>query len=167
MNKRELKEFLDQKAEQYEHPKFLESDPLQVPHRFTKKEDIEISAFLTATIAWGNRKSIINNATRLMELFDNAPYDFVCNHQESDLDGLSSFVHRTFNSDDLKFFIQSLKNIYQNYSSLEAVFTEKQDFSSLQSTISNYKSIFFELEHLPRTQKHVSDPFKRFCCQTH
>jgi uncharacterized protein (TIGR02757 family) len=160
MNKSELKAFLDEKAEQYEHPKFLEADPIQIPHSFSKKEDIEISAFLTATIAWGNRKSIINNAYRLMELLDNTPYDFVLNHQEADLDNLSSFVHRTFNGDDLKFFILALNNIYRNHGGLEAVFTKHQESESLQETISNYKSLFFELEHLPRTQKHVSDPLK-------
>ncbi|WP_350291764.1 TIGR02757 family protein [uncultured Croceitalea sp.] len=160
MNKAELKDFLDQKAAQYEHPKFLESDPLQIPHRFSKKEDIEISAFLTATIAWGNRKSIINNATRLMELLDNAPYDFLQNHQESDLDSLSNFVHRTFNGDDLKYFIKSLSNIYKNHGGLETVFTKNQAQNSLQLSISNYKTIFFELAHMPRTQKHVSDPLK-------
>lgn len=160
MNKSELKEFLDQKVAQYEHPKFLESDPLQIPHRFTKKEDIEISAFLTATIAWGNRRSIVNNANKLMGLLDNAPHDVVCNHQEADLDDLSCFVHRTFNGDDLKFFIRSLKNIYDNHSGLETVFTINQGQESLQETISNFKSIFFELNHLPRTQKHISNPLK-------
>lgn len=160
MNKAELKSFLDEKAEQYEHPKFLESDPLQIPHRFSKKEDIEISGFLTATIAWGNRKSIINNALRLMELLDNAPLDFVLNHKKADLDNLNGFVHRTFNEDDLKFFIQSLQNIYQNHGGLEAVFTKNQESQSLQRTISVYKLQFFSLKHLPRTQKHVSDPLK-------
>ncbi len=101
MTKAELKDFLDAKVLEYNHPKFLEDDPLQVPHRFSKKEDIEISAFLTATIAWGNRKSIINNASRLMELLDNAPYDFVRHHSEYDLDKLAPFVHRTFNGSDL------------------------------------------------------------------
>ncbi len=160
MNSSELKSFLDEKAEQYEHPKFLESDPLQIPHRFTKKEDIEISAFLTATIAWGNRKSIINNALKLMQLLDNSPHDFVLNHTESDLDNLSNFVHRTFNGDDLKYFIKALRHIYCNHGGLESVFTKHQEAQSVQGTISKYKECFFELEHLQRTQKHVSDPLK-------
>ena len=160
MNKTELKDFLDLKAAQYENPKFLESDPIQIPHRFSKKEDIEISAFLTATIAWGNRKSIITNASRLMELLDNAPHDFIINHQEEDLDSLSNFVHRTFNGDDLKFFIKSLQNSYQNHGGLEAIFTTHQEKDLLQAAINKFKSIFFEIPHLQRTQKHVSDPLK-------
>ena len=96
MNYLELKDFLDAKAAQYEHPRFLESDPIQIPHMFSKKEDIEISAFLTATIAWGNRKSIIKNANQMMGLFDNSPFDFIINHSESDLKSMSAFVHRTF-----------------------------------------------------------------------
>lgn len=160
MTKGELKDFLDTKVLQYEHPKFLESDPLQIPHRFSKKEDIEISAFLTATIAWGNRKSIINNATQLMELMDNAPYDFVMKHQKEDLENLSGFVHRTFNGQDVSYFIESLKNIYEQYGGLEAVFAKNDQDAYLQSSISSFKKIFFELPHPARTQKHVGDPLK-------
>jgi len=160
MNKTELKEFLDAKVVQYNNPKFLESDPLQIPHLFTKKEDIEISAFLTATIAWGNRKSIINNARRMMELLDNAPHDFIMNHQETDLDHLTGFVHRTFNEEDLRYFVKSLKNIYTEHGGLEAVFKKWAVANSLQPAISNFKQLFFELPHRPRTTKHVSDPLK-------
>ena len=160
MTETELKAFLDEKAAQYEHPKFLEADPIQIPHQFTLKEDIEISAFLTATIAWGNRKSIINNAKKMMGLLDNSPYDFILNHESSDLERLNSFVHRTFNGDDLLFFVSSLKNIYCNLNGLEAIFTDHQDKDSLQNAISAYKTIFFGLPHQKRTQKHVSDPLK-------
>ena len=110
----ELKEFLDEKVDIYNNPKFIENDPIQIPHQFTQKEDIEIAGFLSATIAWGNRKMIIKNAQRMMDLMGNSPYDFVLSHSETDLEQLESFVHRTFNSQDFAFFIKSLKNIYQN-----------------------------------------------------
>lgn len=160
MTKVELKEFLDAKVEQYNHPSFLESDPLQIPHRYSKKEDIEISAFLTATIAWGNRKSIINNANRMMQLMDNAPHDFVLSHKESDLERFSGFVHRTFNQTDLCFFIKSLKNMYSMYDGLENVFADGISKNSMQPAISNFKQTFFEMPHQIRTTKHVSDPSK-------
>lgn len=158
--RKELKEFLDSKVIQYNNPKFIETDPIQVPHQFSKKEDIEIAGFLTATIAWGNRKSIINNAKRLMTLLDNSPYDFVINHSESDLDKLLPFVHRTFNGDDCIQFIKSLNHIYKNHIGLEAVFTKHSKTDSLQNAIHYFKQYFFEIDHLPRTQKHVSDPLK-------
>ena len=161
MNKAELKDFLDAKVIQYNNPKFIESDPIQIPHEFNKKEDIEIAGFLTATISWGNRKSIINNANRLMELLDNSPYDFVMNHQESDLEKLQPFVHRTFNGKDCIQFIKSLQNIYSNHNGLEAVFAKHAKQISLQDSISKFKTVFFEIEHLQRTQKHVSDPLKK------
>ncbi|MBT8264847.1 MAG: DUF2400 domain-containing protein, partial [Muriicola sp.] len=101
MNKDELKDFLDTKVLEYNQPSFLQSDPIQIPHLFSKKEDIEISGFLTATIAWGNRKSIIKNAQNLMDLLDHSPHEFVMNHSESDLKSLETFVHRTFNGIDL------------------------------------------------------------------
>ena len=160
MKKEELKDFLNAKVLQYNHPNFLESDPLQIPHLFDKKEDIEISAFLTATIAWGNRKSIINNAKRLMNLMDHSPYDFVMNHEEKDLERLTGFVHRTFNEIDLAYFIQSLKNIYGKENGLEGVFAQQAKPGTLQPTISHFKQTFFELPHPSRTTKHISDPLK-------
>lgn len=158
MTQTELKEFLDEKVILYNNPKFIESDPIQIPHSFTLKEDIEISGFLSATIAWGNRKMIINNAKRLMEIMGNSPYDFVVNHQEKDLEHLSNFVHRTFNSIDAVYFIKSLQNIYQNHNGLESVFGKNQEANSLQKSISETKKIFFELNHPQRTTKHFSDP---------
>ncbi|HKJ48472.1 MAG TPA: TIGR02757 family protein [Christiangramia sp.] len=160
MNTSELKTFLDYKVVQYNTPDFIESDPIKIPHSFQKKEDIEIAGFLTATIAWGNRKSILKNSEKLMDLMDRSPYDFVMNHDENDLLNLNGFVHRTFNSDDLVYFIKSLKNIYSNHSGLEGIFTLNANKNSLQPAIHKFKSVFFELPHQKRTEKHVSDPLK-------
>ena len=156
----DLKDFLDAKVAQYNNPKFIESDPIQIPHQFSLKETIEIAGFLTATIAWGNRKSIINNAKRLMHLLDDAPYDFIMHHKETDLEKLTPFVHRTFNGDDCIQFIKSLQHIYTNRGGLEAVFTKHAEADSLQTSISKFKSTFFEIEHMDRTQKHISDPLR-------
>ena len=158
MTKNELKEFLDEKVVLYNHPNFIESDPIQIPHRFQLKEDIEISGFLAATISWGNRKMIIKNGLKLMDLLGNSPYDFIMNHSDNQLETVSNFVHRTFNGIDCVTFIKGLKNIYENHSGLEAVFAKNQQNDSLQSSISEFKKIFFEIEHLDRTQKHISDP---------
>jgi uncharacterized protein (TIGR02757 family) len=156
----DIKEFLDSKVILYNKPNFIESDPISIPHKFQLKEDIEISGFLAATIAWGNRKSIINNANKMMEFLGNSPYDFVMNHSESHLDPLGNFVHRTFNGLDFKSFIKSLQHIYTNHGGLEAVFSTTANNGSLQNQISNFKTIFFEIDHLSRTEKHVSDPLK-------
>ncbi|EMQ94088.1 TIGR02757 family protein [Xanthomarina gelatinilytica] len=160
MKQTELKEFLDVKVLEYNRPEFIESDPIQIPHLFNKKEDIEISGFLTATIAWGNRKSIINNAKRMMEYMDHSPFDFVKNHQEQDLQSLLPFVHRTFNGTDFITFVKGLQHIYNNHHGLEQVFSVANKQTSLQAAIHHFKKVFFEIEHLPRTQKHVSDPLK-------
>ena len=158
MNKTELKSFLDEKVVQYNTLDFIESDPVQIPHLFTQKEDIEIAGFLSATIAWGNRKMIIKNSHKMMNLMGNAPYDFVMSHTEDNLEQLESFVHRTFNGQDFSFFIRSLKNIYENHNGLESVFTSNQNLDHRQLSIAEFKKIFFEIPHLTRTQKHVSDP---------
>lgn len=160
MKKSQLKEFLDEKVTLYNNPNFIESDPIQIPHIFTLKEDIEIAGFLVATIAWGNRKSIVNNGHRLMEMMGNSPYDFVMNFSENDSKSLENFVHRTFNSDDLCYFLKSLQNIYNNHGGLENVFYKYSEKDSMQHAIHNFKKTFFELPHLPRTQKHISDPLK-------
>lgn len=158
MTKSELKDFLDEKVLLYNNPKFIESDPIQIPHQFTQKEDIEIAAFLTATIAWGNRKMIINNAQRMMDLMGNSPYDFVMNHEENHLENLETFVHRTFNGIDFKTFVIALQQLYQNHSGLEHFFTQHQESNSMQNAIAAFKKQFFTVPHLPRTTKHVSDP---------
>ncbi len=158
MNPNELQSFLDEKVELYNNPNFIESDPIQIPHSYSLKEDIEISGFLTSTIAWGNRKMIINNAKRMMELMGNSPYDFVMNHKDYDLEKLESFVHRTFNSADFATFLKGLKHIYNHHGGLETVFAKNQQADSMQKSISEFKQLFFEVEHQNRTQKHVSDP---------
>jgi uncharacterized protein (TIGR02757 family) len=160
MKQGELKVFLNEKVIQYNNPKFIESDPIQIPHNFSKKEDIEISAFLTASIAWGNRKMIINNAHKLINLLDNAPYDFVLNHTENDLDEFSNFVHRTFNHTDLTYFLKALQHIYKNHGGLETAFANYAEKDSLQIAIHQFKKVFFEIEHPLRSAKHVSDPLK-------
>ena len=160
MKHQDLKDFLDSKVVEYNHPRFIETDPIQVPHTFKIKEDIEIAGFLTASIAWGNRKSIIHNAYRMMQLLDRAPYDFIMNHKEDDLERLLPFVHRTFNGDDFIQFIKSLQHIYTNHGGLEHIFSIHAEPYSLQRAIHEFKKTFFEINHLRRTQKHLSDPLK-------
>ncbi len=160
MKRAELKDFLDFKVEQYNTPEFIASDPVQIPHLFSKKEDIEISGFLTSIIAWGNRKSILNNAHKLMELLEQSPHDFVVQHSEEDFECFQNFVHRTFNGIDLTYFIKSLKNIYLHHDGLEGLFSKYAQPQSLQPAIHEFKKVFFELPHETRTEKHISDPFK-------
>ena len=160
MNKKELKSFLDDKAKAFEYPQFLEQDPIQIPHRFNKKEDIEIAAFLTSIISWGNRTMIIRNASKMMELLDNSPHDFILNHEKKDLKNLDGFVHRTFNSVDLQQFISSLQHVYKNHGGLEKALEIKDKTNTYQKAIHHFKNIFFEIAHPQRTQKHISDPLK-------
>lgn len=160
ITKTELKNFLDEKVEQYNQPDFIETDPIQIPHLYSKKEDMEIAGFLTATIAWGNRKSILKNAHRLMDLMDQDPFQFVMHAQQNDLEQLNHFVHRTFNSTDLKFFIIALRNIYKNHGGMETIFEKRATSTSIQPAIHAFKNIFFEIPHPLRTTKHVSDPEK-------
>lgn len=161
MTKNELKEFLDEKVELYNRPDFITTDPLQIPHSYTLKEDIEIAAFFAANLAWGNRKMIIKSGRKLMDIMGNSPYDFVMNHNDAHLENLNSFVHRTFNGEDAKTFMKALRNIYTNHQGLEAVFQQFQNHKNQVESISNFKRIFFEIPHLPRTTKHISDPMNK------
>lgn len=153
----DIKDLLEEKVLQYNSPKFIESDPIQIPHQFSRKEDIEIAAFLTATISWGNRKMIITNAQKLMNIMGNSPYDYV---MESKQLAPENFVHRTFNATDLQYFMRGLRHIYKNHEGLEAVFNKFSEPNSIQGSIHHFKKLFFEIEHPERTQKHVSDPYK-------
>ena len=160
MNKAKLKEFLDAKVIQYNDPSFIQSDPIQIPHLFSKKKDIEIIGFLVATISWGNRKSIITNGKRLANLMGNSPHDFILHFSERHLEKLDGFVHRTFNADDLAYFLKALQNIYKHHGGLEPVIAKHTSANSMQPAIHEFKKTFFELDHLSRTEKHVSDPLK-------
>ena len=160
LSKKDLKDFLDLKVETYNNKKFILSDPIQIPHSYSKKEDIEIAGFLSATIAWGNRSMIIKNSNKMMEIMDNTPFDFVLNHSEKELKSINSFVHRTFNSIDFQYFIKSLQNIYRNYRGLESVLKPTNNDLNYQNSIANFKTIFFELPHPVRTEKHISNPLK-------
>ncbi len=154
----EIKEFLDEMVVKYNNPKFIESDPITIPHQYQLKEDIEISGFFVATIAWGNRKMIISNGLKLMNLMGNAPYDFVLNHKPHHLDRLEGFVHRTFNQTDCAYFIKALKHIYANKGGLEVALSRQLELASTQTAISMFKNEFFSLPHPARTAKHISDP---------
>lgn len=158
MKKSELKAFLDEKTRQYQEPGFLKTDPIQIPHGFVQKEDIEVSGFLTATIAWGNRLSIIRSARQMMELMDQAPYDFVMNASEADFSRLEGFVHRTFNALDLKCFLLGLRHLYLEYGGMESVFTRYASPDGLQEAIPRVRTHFFEPPHPKRSEKHFSDP---------
>lgn len=160
MTQTELKEFLDEKADLYNRPDFIDSDPIQIPHQFSLKEDIEIAGFLSATLAWGNRKMIIKSGQKLMNLLGDAPYDFVMTHSETDLERLDGFVHRTFNATDARTFIKALQNIYNNHGGMEAVFSQNISENRLPKSIHHFRKVFFDIEHEPRTQKHLSDPLK-------
>ena len=160
LNRHELKEFLDEKVALYNRPSFIEYDPISIPHQFTKKQDIEIAGFLAATIAWGNRKMIIRNATQVIKILDHSPYEFIMNSSDDEFQIVESFVHRTFNSTDLFYFLKALQHIYKNKGGLEAIFRTYQTIDSIQPAIHELHKAFFELPHEKRTERHVSDPYK-------
>ena len=157
MTKTELKEFLDEKVFLYDKEYFIMTDPIQVPYSFSEKEDIEIMAFLVATIAWGQRKTIIANGFRLAEALGNRPLDFLLNASEEDFENIEPFVHRTFSHIDLLYFLKALKNIYKDHGGLESSFaigdTQKE-------RIINFRNLFLSFDPLDRTHKHVSNPEK-------
>lgn len=155
MTSEELREYLDFKAQQYNTRDFIDSDPIQLPHRFSKKEDIEIVAFLISTIAWGQRKSIINNGERLIEIMEHNPHEFILNYTSRPL----NFVHRTFNAIDLDFFFRSLRNIYEN-GGLENAFSIHPEIEGIKGRIVHFRELFLATEHDKRSQKHLSNPMK-------
>lgn len=149
-----LKAFLDEKADQYNHPDFIQTDPIQIPKRFTRKEDIEISAFLVATIAWGNRKSIITSGEKLLEIMEQQPFAFIQEYTERDL----QFVHRTFNHTDLNAFFEKLRICYQN-GGLETYFGTPE-MIGVKERIIHFRRQFTNDPFPDRTHKHISDPGK-------
>lgn len=162
MTQQEIGHLLNEKYLEYCTPAFIEQDPISIPHCFEEKHDIEVSGLIAATIAWGQRPTIIKNAKDAMYRMGNEPYRFVMEHSEEDLKTLDGFVHRTFNATDLKHFVRSLKAIYSEHHSLEDVFIEglNPNDTNLKQAIAHFKHEFFQIPHLKRTQKHVSNPLK-------
>lgn len=157
ISENELKDFLNLKADEFEDPSFLEDDPLGVVHQINGKENQEIIAFLISTFAWGQRKSIINNAHHLINLLDGAPLDFI-----KDFHPLppKSFTHRTFNTDDLNYFLETLQRFYTQDGGLETVFTDLIKQHGLQKALIAFHQRFFPEESPLRSRKHISNPYK-------
>jgi uncharacterized protein (TIGR02757 family) len=159
LSKIELKQYLDEKAAQYESAEFLETDPLGVVHRAESKQDKEILGLLTALIAWGNRKSIINNAEKIFEILEDQPYHFLLEHTSNEIErATKGFVHRTFNDRDLAFLLIRLKDYYSANDSLESLF--QTDAPVLNSGISNFRNFILGAPHESRFEKHLADPSK-------
>lgn len=154
----DVKELLDLKADQFNRPDFIKNDPISIPHRFQKKQDIEIAGLFAATLAWGQRKTIVSNCNRLMEWMDNAPHDFVLNGERD----FPQFKHRTFNSTDLSYFLKFLNWYYKKYDSLEQAFVA----DTIEAGIVNFHDLFFSLPDYPgRTIKHLSTPARKSACK--
>ena len=161
LKKSELKEFLDEKVLLYNHPRFIQTDPISIPHQFSKKEDIEISGFLTSTIAWGQRATILQNSNMLLNFMNETPHDFILNFSNKNLKPFQNFVHRTFNGTDCIYFLKALQKIYREKNSLETLFTSHFDELNdpdFKAAIFKCRSYFFSLPHPARTLKHFANP---------
>lgn len=153
-----LKEFLEERVDFYNTPAFIETDPIQVPHLFSKPQDIEIAGFFAATFAWGQRKTIINKSLHLMKLMDNSPFEFISSASVNDFKRFEKFCHRTFNDTDTLYFLSSLKNIYDNHGGLSTVFQKGfANNHNANSAIMYFRSCFLEMEYPPRTTRHIPD----------
>jgi uncharacterized protein (TIGR02757 family) len=164
----DLKNLLEEKAHQYNNPNFIERDPISIPHRYTKRQDIEISAFLCATLAWGRRDIILTKCNHLLKLMNNAPHEFVLNFTHNDLVKLQEFKHRTFSSSDLVYFLRFLQSYYRQNDSLEGAFAmaiNKQDHST-ENALTGFHQLFFSLDDLPKsTLRHISTPKNKSACK--
>lgn len=161
-----LKEFLDAKVEEFNRPEFIEADPIRVPHRFKKKQDIEIAGLMAAVFAWGQRVTIINKANDFLHRMDDAPHDFLLNHKAKDLKSFTDFRHRTFNATDALYFIAFLKHFYSKHESLEQAFAVSPQDEHAGRGLANFHHLFFSLEDFPsRTKKHIPTPERNSACK--
>lgn len=161
-----LKDFLDEKVALYNKPDFIEHDPVGIPHRFTKKQDVEIAGLFAATLAWGQRKTIVRKCSELMNMMDDDPHNFILHHSERDLNPLLNFKHRTFNTTDALYFIEFLKAFYQKHDSLEDAFLVLPDEPTIENGLIGFHNIFFGMPDFPhRTKKHVATPARKSTCK--
>ncbi len=161
----DLKEFLDQKSAQYNRLGFIENDPISIPHLFKKKQDIEIAGFFAATLAWGQRKTIIRKCRELLTMMDDDPHQFILHHTEMDLKKFLDFKHRTFNSTDLLYFVESLRHYYKEHTSLEDAFVGSPQDETVEKGLIKFHNLFFTLDHPHRTKKHLPTPERKSTCK--
>jgi uncharacterized protein (TIGR02757 family) len=160
--------FLNKKVTEYNKPSFIDTDPICIPHSFSKKQDIEIAGFFAAIFAWGNRTTIINKSKELMGLMDNAPHDFCLNHTDNELKKLLHFKHRTFNPTDVLYFVDFFQHHFSENESLEIAFTQsmEKDDANIENALNGFYQYFFSLENVPkRTMKHIASPAKNATCK--
>ena len=165
---RKIIALLDEKVQLYNNISFIATDPVCMPHRFSKKQDIEIAAFFAAIFAWGNRTTIINKTTELMQLMNNAPYDFVLHAGAKELNRLEGFKHRTFNTTDLLYCMEFFQMHYTQNDSLETAFSQwmQKDDADVENALAGFHHYFFSLPHIPeRTRKHIATPEKNSSCK--
>jgi len=164
MNTKKIKSEFDRKVDFYNQPSFIENDPISIPHLFKKKQDIEIAGLLAAIFSWGNRRTIINKSRELMERMKMQPHRFCLESKPADLKRLSGFKHRTFNEDDLFFFVDFLHRHYSKHKSLEAAFFPKKGMR-IEEGLNHFRNYFFQEEHEKRTEKHISSPEQGSACK--
>ena len=162
----ELHDLLEALHDRYNRPEFIEADPISIPHSFARLEDQEIAGFLAATIAWGNRKAIVKSARRMVEMMDNAPFDFTMNASDEELQPLLRYVHRTFNGQDFRDFVVALRSLCAKWGSVgEAVQGLYEREGSIQGVLAELRKEFFEAEHCPHCEKHLSSIAKGASCK--
>lgn len=159
MEKEEIKELLEDKYREYcRSDFFVITDPIQIPKLFEQKEDIEISGFLAASLAWGQRPTIIRKCKELMHLMDYAPYDFILNAQETDFERFTNFKHRTFNGYDCCYFLQALAHIYRTKGGLEKIFTQAyQQHQDMFQVLRCWYNEFTALPAEKRVLRHIAN----------
>ena len=68
---------MDELVQLYETPKFIKDDPIQFPHRYKKKEDIEIAAFISSLVSYGSRKQFNEKLKFLFsEVMNESPFEY-------------------------------------------------------------------------------------------
>ena len=166
MSREEMRDLLERLHDRYNNESFIEADPISVPHSFTNTVDREIAGFLAATIAWGNRRAIVQSAHRMMRYMDNAPEDFVRNATQSDMEYLRTYVHRTFNGVDFQDFVRGLRHIITKWGSVGNYFESRyEEHGDLRPVFSDFRRDFFAVEHDAHCEKHLSSIDKGAACK--
>jgi uncharacterized protein (TIGR02757 family) len=169
-----LKQLLDAKVIQYNRPGFIEHDPISIPHQFSARQDIEIMGFWAAVLAWGQRPVILKKANELVQLMDGTPFDFVKNHQDSDLKRFLDFKHRTFNATDALYFLHFFRQYYQTHDTLEDAFLPNSNsyFLDVEAHLIAFHNLFCGTANPvltpffpPRTRKHIATPARNSTCK--
>lgn len=142
-----IKELFDKEYQRNSTKDFIKTDPIQIPHLYSQKKDIEIMGFLASVLAFGSRKAFVPKLYEINDIiFKITPSKFVDNfNKDKHYELFDNFVYRHFSNQNLIDYLNFLNHLYSNYGGFYPVVCQEFDKNNdYKFAISKLRKIFIE-----------------------